>query len=156
MAFADAVERLLVAEGGYTNDPDDRGGETNYGISKRSYPDLDIKSLTRVQAIEIYRRDWWDKYGYDRLSYESLGDKVFSLAVNMGATWAHTLLQAALKDLGVDLEVDGRFGPETVQKANTYRHPDVLVMVMKCGVVAYYRSLRQPRFLAGWVRRAMA
>ncbi len=46
-------------EGGYVNDPHDAGGETNMGISKRSYPDVDIKHLTREDAEEIYYRDFW-------------------------------------------------------------------------------------------------
>ena len=156
MGFLDAVERLLAAEGGYVNDPADPGGETKYGISKRTYKDVDIKALTREHAIDIYRRDWWDKYEYGRLTFEPLGEKVFSLAVNMGASPAHRLLQNALRELGLDVEVDGLIGSYTMQQANNYRHPDVLLMLLKCGAVGYYRSLRQPRFLAGWVRRAMA
>ena len=62
--FLVAVEVVLTHEGGYTNNPADPGGETNYGISKRSYPQLDIKALTREQAVEIYRQDWWEKYRY--------------------------------------------------------------------------------------------
>src|SRR5690606_2973445 len=66
--FLHAVEVVLEHEGGYVHDPHDPGGETKFGISKRQYPDLDIANLTREQAIEIYRRDWWDKYGYGRLT----------------------------------------------------------------------------------------
>jgi len=55
------------AEGGYVNDPNDPGGETNYGISKRSHPDEDIKNMTLARAIELYREHYWDFYGLDRL-----------------------------------------------------------------------------------------
>ena len=44
--FDKYFEELIGHEGGYVNDPDDRGGETKYGISKLSYPSLDIKNLT--------------------------------------------------------------------------------------------------------------
>ncbi|WP_425526518.1 glycosyl hydrolase 108 family protein [Xanthomonas oryzae] len=50
---------MLSHEGGYVNDPRDPGGETQWGISKRAYPELNIRALTRDQAIEIYRRDYW-------------------------------------------------------------------------------------------------
>ena len=50
------------AEGGYVNDPRDPGGETNYGISKRAFPELDIKNLSLADAMVIYKRDYWDFY----------------------------------------------------------------------------------------------
>lgn len=54
-----AVEWVLSKEGGYVNDPKDLGGETNYGISKRQFPDVGIRELSRDQAKEIYRRVYW-------------------------------------------------------------------------------------------------
>ena len=50
------IEKVLKHEGGYVNDPTDLGGETNFGITKRFYPDVDIKNLTKEQAVEIYKR----------------------------------------------------------------------------------------------------
>jgi hypothetical protein len=69
--FEQAVEFTLAWENGYTNNPDDPGGETKYGISKRSYPTLDIFNLTLEQAKAIYYRDYWVKseaykYGYPK------------------------------------------------------------------------------------------
>ena len=61
MTFDAAFDRLIWHEGGYANDPDDPGGETNWGISKRAYPNLVIKALTREQAREIYQRDFWNR-----------------------------------------------------------------------------------------------
>ncbi len=57
--FDTAVTKTLIHEGGsrVTDDPDDRGGLTRYGISQRSYPDLDIRNLTEDQAKEVYKRD---------------------------------------------------------------------------------------------------
>jgi lysozyme family protein len=46
----------------YENDPDDPGGETRYGIDKRSHPKEDIKNLTSQRAASIYWRDYWTKY----------------------------------------------------------------------------------------------
>lgn len=61
--FPRCVEFVLREEGGYSNDPQDKGGETNYGICKRDHPDLDIKNLTKEQAIEIYRAEYWEPSG---------------------------------------------------------------------------------------------
>ena len=57
-SFDHAFERLIGHEGGYVNDPKDRGGETKYGISKRSYPGEDIAGMTLGRAKEIYLRDY--------------------------------------------------------------------------------------------------
>ena len=66
--FKDGVIQVLNHEGGYVDDPDDNGGETNFGISKRAYPRVDIKNLTRKQAIKIYYQDYWIKTGVEFLS----------------------------------------------------------------------------------------
>lgn len=82
--FDKAIKVVLAHEGGYVNDPNDLGGETNFGISKRSYPTVDIKNLTREQAVEIYRGDWWERYRYGDIEDLDVATKVFDLAVNMG------------------------------------------------------------------------
>jgi len=80
-----AVTFSLKWEGGekYTNDPVDPGGETKYGISKRAYPDVDIKSLTLAEATLIYKRDYWDKLNCDNLG-KKLAIAAFDCAVNCG------------------------------------------------------------------------
>ena len=59
--FNEIIEVVLHHEGGYVNDPKDPGGETNFGIAKRSHPDVDIKNLTKDGAKEIYKEHYWDK-----------------------------------------------------------------------------------------------
>lgn len=54
------------AEGGYVNNPKDPGGETKYGIAKRSHPDVDIKNLTLDGAIDIYHREYWLAYNIEQ------------------------------------------------------------------------------------------
>ena len=153
--FETAIAAILKAEGGYSQNPDDPGGATNYGISQRSYPDVDIVGLTEVGAKAIYRRDWWDKYGYGQLP-NPIGMLLFSLAVNMGPATAHGLLARALSDLRQPVQGDGTFGPVTIKSANDYRYPDVVVGLLRGGAIERYRRLGKPMFLAGWVRRAMA
>lgn len=70
-------------EGGYVDDPDDPGGETKYGISKRKYPDVDIKNLSIDDAVEIYRRDYWGKIPMGDWGVQVCW-KVFDIFVNTG------------------------------------------------------------------------
>lgn len=102
---------MLSYEGGWVNDPNDAGGETNFGISKRAYPALDIKSLTIDDAKAIYKRDYWMAISADQLP-ENLAFAVFDTAVNMGVTSAIRLLQITL-----GVEVDGKIGPKTISES---------------------------------------
>ena len=157
--FRYAVEVVLRHEGGYVYDPVDPGGETKYGISKRSYPNLDIKALTKEQAIEIYRRDWWDRYGYDRIEPLEVAAKVLDMAVNMGPDAAHRCLQRALHACGRrDVIIDGIIGPQTVGAANSVP-PEALLAALRSEAASHYRMvafehLELRRFLAGWLNRA--
>ena len=81
--FDRAFAVVVGVEGGYTFDPQDPGGETNFGISKREYPDVDIKNLTLDQAKAIYLRDFWNPHDLDTLEYGK-ALLVFDCAVNGG------------------------------------------------------------------------
>jgi len=85
--FDKALKFVLKWEGDYSNDPRDPGGETKYGISKRSYPELNISKLTLKQAKEIYYQNYWLKCGCDNLPYP-FNIVVFDTAVNMGRSRA--------------------------------------------------------------------
>ena len=103
-AFDQAFDILIGHEGGYVNNPDDPGGETKYGISKRSYPDVDIANLTEDQAKQIYKSDYWDKLYLDTAP-PALALIIFDAAVNNGVGAATKCLQA-----GLNVTVDGVFG----------------------------------------------
>ncbi|MGE3487928.1 MAG: glycosyl hydrolase 108 family protein [Nitrospira sp.] len=87
-----AIAFVLKWEGGYVNDPHDPGGETNMGISKRSYPNLDIAGLTRDQAVAIYQRDYWQASGADTLPWPT-SLMHFDTAVNAGVARANQMLK---------------------------------------------------------------
>jgi len=93
--FEKAIKFVLKWEGGYSNDPNDSGGETKYGISKKSYPNLDIKNLTIEKAKEIYYRDYWLKANCDKL-FSPLNIIVFDTAVNCGRSRANEFLISSL------------------------------------------------------------
>ncbi|MBL0320313.1 MAG: hypothetical protein IPP74_13635 [Alphaproteobacteria bacterium] len=107
-----AIEFVLKMEGEYTLDPDDPGGETMYGISKKAYPSINIKSLTIDEAKAIYLRDYWIPCNCDDLP-TAFAVCVFDTAVNMGTGKAKRMLQMAL-----DVEVDGIIGSETLSAAS--------------------------------------
>ncbi|MCI0706050.1 MAG: hypothetical protein L0Y80_01015 [Ignavibacteriae bacterium] len=86
------IEKTLNHEGGYVSDPNDAGGETKYGISKRAYPKLNIKRLTRAQAAEIFKQDYFDAVGAEKFSYAPFRWKLFDIAVNMGVSKAMEFL----------------------------------------------------------------
>jgi lysozyme family protein len=116
MTFDEAFHRLLGHEGGYVNHPADPGGETNWGISKRQFPDLDIKALTVDEAKGIYRRGYWNQVRADDLPAQLRFD-VVDLAVNSGVETAVRFLQQAL-----EVADDGRLGPVTLAAARA-QHP---------------------------------
>ena len=156
--FAKAIELILKHEGGYVNDPDDAGGETNYGISKRSYPHLNIKDLTREEAIEIYQKDWWERYRYNQIDSARLAAKVFDFAVNAGPSASHLHLQLAINKVsGTRLKVDGILGNKTLDAVNNFPswETGLLLREFKLQIIKYYADLRQEKFLRGWIYRAL-
>ena len=94
--FLTAVQRVLANEGGYSSNPADPGGATNFGISARSHPGLAVAALTRDAAVEIYWHEWWLRFGFAQLP-ASIAAKTFDLAVNIGAGHAIECLQRALR-----------------------------------------------------------
>lgn len=152
--FAKAVEVVLKHEGGYANNPRDPGGETKFGISARSNPDVDIRGLTRQQAIHIYKERYW-RDEYEIIRDEKLAVKIFDLAVNMGHGKAHMLLQEAvneLRDEGQKLTVDGYIGPKTLEALNSADLDEVYGLFIR-QVEDFYLSIGKPEFVAGWLNR---
>jgi hypothetical protein len=92
--FRKGLGFVLKWEGDYSIDPDDPGGETKWGISKRAYPSLDIKNLTPEQACTIYANDYWDKCGCDDIPYP-LNIVVFDSAVQHGPSKALEWLKSS-------------------------------------------------------------
>jgi len=89
--FLQEIAPLLEIEGGLNTNKADRGGLTKYGISQKSYPKLDIASLTPEKAAQIYKRDYWDKIGGDKLP-PATAAVAFDAAVNHGVGKAKALL----------------------------------------------------------------
>ena len=148
-AFDQSVGFVLgkAIEGGYVNDRRDPGGETNFGISKRSYPDLDIKALTKAEAIKIYRRDFWDAVRGDDLP-PIVAVAVFDAAVNQGVRPAIQLLQRAL---GVG--ADGVIGEITLAAAAQADPEELLVEYLGWRARRYHGTNNADVYIRGWMIR---
>lgn len=108
-----AIAFVLQHEGGLVDHPADPGGLTNFGISQRAYPHLDVRALTREQAADIYRRDYWDRLRLDELP-GPVALAVMDAAVNSGPDRSARLLQEAVNLFAPGLlAVDGSLGPKT-------------------------------------------
>lgn len=98
MTFEEAVAIVLDLEGGYVNNIHDPGGETNYGICKKYHPDVDIKNLTRFEAMKIYKKEYWEPMNLD-IFPDSMRLILFDCAVNQGLSKAK---QFSCNSLGVN------------------------------------------------------
>ena len=152
-SFKEIIEKVLHHEGGYVNDPKDLGGETKYGITKRFYPDVDIKNLTIEQAVEIYKKDYWDKNKVESLP-QNLWHIYFDMCVNMGKRTAVKVLQRAAVNKGRDIEVDGGLGPMTIGALKGVELDRVRAFRVKYYVDLITARPEQDKFYLGWFRRA--
>lgn len=143
--FDIAFDRLIGHEGGYVNDPNDPGGETNWGISKRSYPSLDIRGLTRDDAKNIYKRDFW-------IVLRGLPDSVlfqlFDFAVNSGISNAIRGIQRA-----IDVADDGHWGPYSQSMAANFSESDLLMLLLASRLDFMRRLKNWPHHGRGWAGR---
>lgn len=146
MNFDQAFDRLVGNEGGYTNNPADPGGETKFGISKRSYPTVDIAALTLDQAKAIYLRDFWNPIGD---AHAAIKFQVFDFAVNSSIPTAIRKLQAA-----IGVADDGHWGPVSAAKLAAMEVNDVLLRFMAQRLRFWVKCSAWPAMGAGWVNRA--
>lgn len=92
------IDHVMGDEGGYQNGANDHGGETKYGISKRSYPHLDIPNITQEMAREIFKKDFFNKISGDKLFEKNAGAAVHlaDVAFNSGPGKAAEMLSDVL------------------------------------------------------------
>ena len=152
-SFKEIIKKVLEHEGGYVNDPKDLGGETKYGITKRFYPDIDIKNLTIEQATEIYKKDYWDKNKVESLP-QNLWHIYFDMCVNMGKRTAVKVLQRAANNKGRNIDVDGGLGPATIGALKGVELDRVRAFRVKYYVDLITARPEQEKFFLGWFRRA--
>lgn len=145
--FDSFIDRVLSAEGGYVNDPSDPGGETRFGISKRAYPNVDIKNLTRADAVALYRTDFWARVHGDELP-ASFAFQALDAAVNHGVENAVRWMQRA-----AGVADDGHFGPLTMAAVLRAEPCDMVLSFNAVRLRFYAKLARFDVFGRGWINR---
>lgn len=164
--FKKHIEIIHRLEGGFVNDPSDRGGETINGICRKNYPNLEVwKSLDQLSKVSekkaykptetemmeinnIYHKNYYEKLKCDHFNNELLAAHIFAFGVNAGTSRAAKLLQ---KVLGITQ--DGIVGNQTIGTANI---KNGVVQSYINELLNYYNSIAkgtQAKFLKGWVNR---
>lgn len=142
--------------GAYTRDPDDRGGETKWGVSKTTHPHLNIKALTYNQAVEIYRTQYWNEL-YDYILSDTTAFKIFDMGILNGKRTAVKILQKAIKSCGLLVRVDGLFGPLTLTATNNTNMEQLYEQYIKLFDTRFRRLViriqSNKKFLRGWLNR---
>jgi lysozyme family protein len=188
--FDIAYGETEIREGGYVNDPVDRGGETHRGVARRFHPDWEgwkivdkykkdfPEDFTRrinedQKLIELskalYRKNYWEPIRGDDIPNQHVANKVFDTGVNQGVATSVRYLQDGLNLLNrneknyPDIEVDGKFGDQTIKTLNALLdledgQPDYLLKVLNVLQAAFYidimrRNPSQQRFARGWLNR---
>lgn len=172
-SFTAAMAVVFAHEGGWVDNPNDPGGETNMGITMRrlkeegtqprdvglaDFSPGSLKKLTRATATDLYWKWFWGRYDYSRLYDQRVATKVFDVAVNTGAYRAHVLAQEAVNDVAPPIKVDGQFGPLTVAAINAI-DPHVYVGALAKQQSDFYKRLiaQKPvlaEFGRNWERRS--
>lgn len=155
--FEKAIVKTLAHEGGakFTEDPNDRGGATKYGISQRSYPNLDIKNLTEKEARAIYKRDFWDRIRGDEIESQVIAENLFDTCVNMGVRTGSRLAQIALNIT----PADGIIGSASLEHINAASEAEFISNYTIAKIARYAhicnKDKTQSRYLLGWINRTL-
>ncbi len=170
--FSLSLNAVLKHEGGFVDDPVDRGGATNMGITHKTLAEwrgkavttADVKALTTTEASGIYKARYWDKMSLDLILSQDLAGAVMDFGVNAGVKTAGKALQKAAnwvqKDrLRGELVEDGDIGPITQRFINTTNERLLLLKLFEVRT-RYYTSICRVRpanrkFLYAWLRRSL-
>ena len=155
--FMKEVAKVLDHEGGYSKDPDDAGGETKFGISKRAFPDTNILDLTKADAVKIYWEFYWKKYKISMLP-EHLQGITFDMVVNKGGRGVKILQKAANNKNKKDklITVDGRIGRMTAGACQKLEIDRVVAYNVLHYAKIVQKKPSQMKFWYGWFRRAVS
>jgi lysozyme family protein len=179
-AFTVALRRTEAFEGGWSNDPLDRGGETKFGVTQRTwdawlrnpasfkYGSLpkNVADISRSMTIPLYKSLYWDACRCDELNDDDLASRIFDFAVNAGPGRAAKTLQQAYNKIKPEewqeLKEDGVLGSVTIQAINrcSGKYPAALLASFNYSRARYYESViqnspSQRRFIRGWFQRCL-
>ena len=175
ISVEELIDDVIDREGGYVNHPADRGGETNWGITKAVARQNgftgQMVDLPRDTAVDIYRQIYWIAPNFHKVAdkAEKLAEELFDTGINMGTGTAAGFLQRALNALNrnqkdfADLTIDRRIGPATLNALGAFlrmRGADgehVLVKAIEALQGAHYLRIAETRpsqeaFVFGWLK----
>lgn len=179
MTIESMIEATIGKEGGYSNHPNDTGGETMWGITiavaRRNGYTGPMRSLPREKAVAIYRSEYAIRPGFTAVAEISpmVGEELFDTGVNMGPSVPSLWFQQALNGLNdggrlyADIKEDGDIGPASLAAFKSYRKArgaeadSVMMKALNCLQGARYIDLARGRqanesFLFGWLRTRVA
>ena len=188
--FDIAYGETEIREGGYVNDPVDKGGETHRGVArkfngdwagwliidkiKKEHPTDFVDRINASEELadlakELFRKRYWNPVRGDEIPDQHIANKVFDTGVNQGVGTSTKYLQQGLNLLNrngknyADIEVDGKFGGETMATLKSflkleYDRPDYLLKVLNLLQANHYMEIMrkdptQERFARGWLNR---
>ena len=154
LSFDQIFDRCMGHEGGYVNHPKDLGGETNWGVTigtarANGYIGA-MRSMTRLQAKEIYRKAFWERAKCAQY-HSAIGFQLFDAAINHGIGNAIRMLQRA-----VGVADDGGVGKITLGAINEKTLDDVLVLFNAERLEFYSKLKTFDTFGRGWSRRVVS
>lgn len=158
--FEHLFNYILSVEGGYTNDKNDKGGKTTWGITEERARECgytgNMENLTQSKAKEIYLDKYYNKPKICDISADRIKLSIFDWYVNSGI-WAIIKAQQVLNDLGFDLDTDGKIGNQTLKALATV-NTDVFLKEYADKQRTFYRRIvehrpSQDKFLQGWLNR---
>lgn len=173
MSFEAVYQKILRAEGHYSNHPDDTGAETVFGISRVHNPqwagwaEVDRMKSARedmtclpdnpriMAAVRLFYQALWDKFNMDNIP-EELHGIVFGGAINQGAIRVLKWLQVCLQELHQLVDADGNIGPATALALRKVELPILFDKLWKKRAQAYLITANKPgqnKFMVGWLNR---
>jgi lysozyme family protein len=168
MNLTNLLDELLIREGGFVNDPKDRGGATKYGITQATLSKHlghqasveEVKTLSSNVAKEIYLADYYHAPRFHLLP-EPLQPQMFDIGVNSGPPKAVRMLQEVCTMAGFECTVDGILGPTTrgvVERAYASMG-NFLINALEEYREHFYNTIvendpTQSKFLKGWLYRS--
>lgn len=146
--FEFALKEVLGIEGGYVDNKNDSGGKTNFGITEYTAKEAgytgDMKNLTKEDAIQIYKKLFWDNPKLYLIQDKNIAKEVFEFGVNGGMKIAIKVLQRAYNSMNFDIiKEDGVLGEITANKINNYKYKSSLLKVQNILQGMYYILLAE-------------
>lgn len=171
--FKPAFDKTVAHEGSYVNDPDDPGGETYKGVSRKMHSKwpgwtiidmmkrqsgfpgiLDTNAELQAEILSFYEVNFWDRLNADQIESQEVAESIFDFAVNAGVTTSATLAQMV-----VGTDTDGIIGSDSIKAINTFNQEHFLAAFTVAKIARYVNIVKKRptsrKYFYGWVLRAL-